>query len=196
MPVNNFDFEKAEGIIDNIQNMAVGRAPISGQGIFDFVSVMQTGFGDGSTGRIRWEYGEYEPGTDVPTILIPLEASHDTAPFAYVIYDSSNVAQADFNNVCTMYLNTDQFFGEPMIMTDNTLRYGFYAFMGMYPSGSLTNGINRLARPYTAPNDSDVWDSRYWATETTIKGYCNSATSYWRAGTTYKWAAFWPAENP
>lgn len=45
MPVNNFEFEKADGIISSVQGQSVGREPISAAGIFNFVSVAQKGFG-------------------------------------------------------------------------------------------------------------------------------------------------------
>ena len=45
MPVNNFEFEKADGIISSIKGQSVGRDPISAAGIFDFVSIAQKGFG-------------------------------------------------------------------------------------------------------------------------------------------------------
>ena len=45
MPVNNFEFEKADGIISSIKGQSVGRDPISAAGIFNFVSIAQKGFG-------------------------------------------------------------------------------------------------------------------------------------------------------
>lgn len=45
MPVNNFEFEKAEGIISSIKGQSVGRNPISAAAIFNFVSIAQKGFG-------------------------------------------------------------------------------------------------------------------------------------------------------
>lgn len=45
MPVNNFEFEKADGIISSVQGQSVGREPISAAGIFNFVSIAQKGFG-------------------------------------------------------------------------------------------------------------------------------------------------------
>lgn len=45
MPVNNFEFEKADGIISSIKGQSVGRDPISAAGIFIFVSIAQKGFG-------------------------------------------------------------------------------------------------------------------------------------------------------
>ena len=45
MPVNNFEFEKADGIITSIKGQSVGRDPISAAGVFNFVSIAQKGFG-------------------------------------------------------------------------------------------------------------------------------------------------------
>lgn len=57
MPVNNFEFEKADGIISSIKGQSVGRDPISAAAIFNFVSIAQKGFG-------------YEPEEDIDMLII------------------------------------------------------------------------------------------------------------------------------
>ena len=58
MPVNNFEFEKADGIISSIKGQSVGRDPISAAGIFNFVSIAQKGFGEKEADMILFVYPE------------------------------------------------------------------------------------------------------------------------------------------
>lgn len=64
MPVNNFEFEKADGIISSIKGQSVGRDPISAAAIFNFVSIAQKGFG-------------YEPEEDFDMIAIVYKDIND-----------------------------------------------------------------------------------------------------------------------
>ena len=71
MPVNNFEFEKADAIISSIKGQSVGRDPISAAGIFNFVSIAQKGFG-------------YEPEEE-DNIMIIKEKSFDEGVLVFDI---------------------------------------------------------------------------------------------------------------
>ena len=103
MPVNNFDFEKADGIVGSVQKEAVGKKPISGKKVFDYISVMQRGFGAGADGDIyidRTDDGGYVIGDVANRIAQGEDAicagSYSTNPNNYPYYhNDSHLPQAN-----------------------------------------------------------------------------------------------------
>lgn len=110
MPVNNFEFEKADGIISSIKGQSVGRDPISAAGIFDFVSIAQKGFG-------------YEPEEEIDMLLLLyLDINNDpviTGDFAKALQDCKDLkpfvvlsTQVEFNTSGRMIV------GQPFTFMD------------------------------------------------------------------------------
>lgn len=93
MPVNNFEFEKADGIISSIKGQSVGRDPISAADIFDFVSIAQKGFGyepdeeENMFGILYWNRAN-EPGMAGLTFEKALSMCKNDELFLIFTYDS------------------------------------------------------------------------------------------------------------
>lgn len=104
MPVNNFEFEKAAGIISSIKGQSVGRDPISAAGIFDFVSIAQKGFGyePEEEDMIKVMHGTLEG--DVLTFDIKSEDIPEMLSKGTVIYYYDEENEFDLDTSCIFYL--------------------------------------------------------------------------------------------
>lgn len=196
MPVNNFDFEKADGIIKNVQDMAVGRAPISAQKIFDYVSVMQKGFGIGSGLHFEVETGELTLDADTQRPSIAFVDDHGARmPVIAAIYDADNTYDNTYN---TMYALTYQDFtqvtGVPM--QPNTVDNIYALVSTAYRSNSDT-ALNSypieyyLTHPASDTGDSSIAYPRYWVKPDGFTPGVSTSSQYYRAGRTYKWIVIW-----
>lgn len=147
-----------------------------------------------ASGGLEYEEGTWTPSEDVAIAIITLTGTHTSAPFYYMIADTMGGVYLSAN-MClyNAYYNYHQLFGCTMAKSGND-DYEYGVLTGGYrlAGGSVVSKLSiALTSPYTSSSDSTVNDSRYWATETTIKGYSNSDTRYWKAGRTYKWIAVW-----
>lgn len=143
-------------------------------------------------GGLVYETGTWTPSADVSSYVIPFANTHTTAPFRYMIADATGTNISTTNtNYAVFYQNYHQVFGESNCAEGGTAEYG-YVMTRYLPSGTVLSGASTaLNEPFTSSASSANTKPRFWATETGIKAYTNSASRYWRAGRTYKWIAAW-----
>lgn len=153
-----------------------------------------SGGGGGSTGLV-YETGTWTPSEDVANYVILFANTHTTAPFYYMIADTSgSYSDATYTNNFLMYSNNHQLFGEATYPGSSGYSPNYGNVLARYrgTSASTFSGTQiQLQYPYTDNNSQSVNYSRYWATETGIRAYSNLDSRYWRAGRTYKWIAVW-----
>jgi hypothetical protein len=147
----------------------------------------------GGGGGLVYETGFVTLSADASTLLINFADTHTVAPFYYMICDDSNQYQSMQINLFAAYYNYHQMFGNALTTNGKSYEYGMYhcGYRNAAGASTITRIALPLTTPYTNSADSITNNSRYWATETQIKGYANSTNRYWRSGHTYKWVAVW-----
>ena len=194
MPVNDFDFEKAEGIIDNIQNMAVGRAPISAQKIFDYVSVMQRGFGIGSGTHFAIEEGVLNIDSDIARPLIEFNEDHNgESPFFVCLSDDTDAYDAADNIGYTFtYTDWSRIVGAPIYSSSSVKIYG--SVLRMYRTtnpNSMSADLKTIQTPWDDTSNTQPTHSQYWVTPAGFTpGYPSDVIEY-KISHSYKWMAIW-----
>lgn len=152
-----------------------------------------TGTNQGGGGGLEYETGTWTPSEDVATYNISLARTHNEPPCYYLISDVVGTYSTVTNsNFFIGYINSHQMFGELFDVSSSEKRYGLVSYT--YRGTSTTTVMNQsasLKKPYTDQSSSSTNDSRYWATESTIRAYCGSTSRYWRSARTYKWIAVW-----
>ncbi len=150
--------------------------------------------GGGSSGLV-YETGTWTPSEDVANYVILFANTYTTAPFYYMIADTSgSYSDATYTNYFLMYANNHQLFGEATYPGPSGYSPNYGNVLARYrgTNASTFSGTQiQLRYPYTDNNPQNINYSRYWATETGIKAYSNLDSRYWRAGRTYKWIAAW-----
>lgn len=144
-------------------------------------------------GGLVYESGQITLSADTDTLVISFANTHAVAPFYYLICDASNLYQSMQINLFAAYYNYHQVFGNALTTNGSAYEYGLYhcGYRSSAGVSAITKISLALTTPYTDSADTTVNNSRYWATETSIKGYANSTSRYWRSGHTYKWIAVW-----
>lgn len=145
------------------------------------------------SGGLEYEMGTFTPSEDVVTYIIAFTNTHTSAPFYYMISDATGTYSDTTNSsYWLVYCNHHQLFGAAIYESANIIHYGEMRTTNRSGGAtSFTNGTVSITNPYTDDKATSISDSRYWATETSIKAYTNSSSRYWRTGITYKWIAVW-----
>ena len=145
------------------------------------------------SGGLEYEMGTFTPSEDVSTYIIAFTNTHTSAPFYYMISDATGTYSDTINSsYWLLYCNHHQLFGAATYESTSMIHYGEMRTTNRSSSAtSFTNGTISITYPYTYEGTTSTSESRYWATETSIKAYTNSSSRYWRTGRTYKWIAVW-----
>lgn len=151
-----------------------------------------TGTASGGGGLV-YETGTWTPASDITNTTISLSNTHTSAPFFYLISDETGTYSGTTNsNYSVAYYNFHQLFGALWYVDETSYRYGeARIFYKGTSAGTISGTQVYITTPYTSASDTTTSQSRYWATESRIRAYANSASRYWRAGRTYKWIAVW-----
>jgi len=147
--------------------------------------------GGGGSGAV-YEAGTYTPASNNSHPTISFSNAHSVPPVLAAIVDASSSSTITSNSVAAFYffdayrLNGS---GYPVSTSES---YGALAYWA-YISGSGGSTRTGTGIQYNSDNtgESSTNYSRYYATASAFKPYCNSTSRYWRSGRSYKWIAVW-----
>lgn len=144
----------------------------------------------GSSGLV-YETGTYTPASDIARPTISFANTHTTTPLLVTIIDTSAASSTTANSAeFFSYVDVYRYTNTGFPYNTSSVRYGVAHYYYRSSNGS-TNGTNSVTYNSDNAGDSSTSYSRYYATESNFKPYCNSTSRYFRTGRTYKWIAVW-----
>lgn len=148
----------------------------------------------GGSGGLEYEEGTWTPATETADYTIPLNNTHDKAPFFYMISDATGTYDETAGNLYGVTFFNFGAIWSAVDVSESAKQYGRIIYAYRMNSTTVTSATQTLTDFFTSGTSTAATNARYWATETFIRARGDGSRKF-KTNRTYKWIAVWAPES-